>query len=263
MKKQETTTPLMDEIIFEKRNKMYGAYILRKMYNRQVNKALLLSIGILIAGLAYPIARSYNAKGAGTHVWNEPGTVVMTNDPPPENPQELPQAPPDNSEIQRQVRFVTPDVVDGEVLADEGLFNQDILNQSSSSEPVDLKVEKYVEKPLIVTDDPVEKQETFITAEEMPFYTGGETERLKFLSDNIKYPQQASELGIQGTVYLQFVVDSKGNITDVKIMRGIGGGCEEEALRVIKMMPAWHPGKQNGKAVRVLYTMPVSFKLQG
>jgi protein TonB len=64
-------------------------------------------------------------------------------------------------------------------------------------------------------------------------------------------------------VYVSFVVDSKGNVTDVKILRGIGGGCDEEALRVVKMMPKWHPGKQNGKNVRVLFNMPIYFKLQG
>ena len=252
----------MDEIIFEKRNKTYGAYILRKMYNRQVNKALLLSIGILIAGLAYPIVRSYTAKGVGIHVWNEPGVVVITNDPPPEDLPELPKPLRDNSEIQRQVRFVTPDVVDGEVPDDGGIFNQEILNQSSTSEPVDLKVEKYVEKQLPVIEDP-ETAPPLINVEEMPSYPGGDSERLKFLSVHIQYPKDATENGIQGTIYFQFVVDTKGNITDVKILRGIGGGCDEEALKVIKMMPAWHPGKQNGRAVRVLFTMPVSFKIQG
>lgn len=262
MKKNESTTPQMDEIVFEKRNRMYGAYILRKMYNKQVNKALLFSIGILIAGLAYPFAMSYNIHGIRTHIWNDSGVEVITNDPPPKDIEDLPVAPPDKSEIQKQVRFVPPEVVDGEVPDDGGFINQDILNQSSGIDPIDLKVEKYVEKPVEVIEAS-EKDPPVIFAEEMPSFPGGETERLKFLGTNIIYPQQASELGIQGTVYLQFVVDSKGNITDVKILRGIGGGCEEEAIRVIKMMPPWHPGRQNGRTVRVLYNMSVSFKIQG
>jgi len=109
---------------------------------------------------------------------------------------------------------------------------------------------------------PEEKKEIFTTAEEMPLYTGGEAERIKFLHDNIQYPQLAAEISVQGTVYIRFVVDSKGNITDAFVLRGIGGGCDEEALRVLKAMPQWHPGKQNGKAVRVLFTMPIMFKLQ-
>jgi protein TonB len=262
MKTNETSTPQMDEIVFEKRNKLYGAYILRKMYNKQVIKATLLSAAILIAGLAYPLVLSYNANGGGIHVWDDSGVVVLTNDPPP--PDVLVPPPPDPlTEPQKQIAFKAPDVVIGEVPDDEGFLPMDELNKISKNIFIDVNPEIQAEKQPEILAEPVEKQETFITAEEMPFYPGGDTERIKFLAANIQYPQQASELGIQGTVYLQFVVDSNGNITDVKIMRGIGGGCEEEALRVVAKMPQWHPGKQNGKAVRVLYTMPVSFKLQG
>ncbi len=107
-----------------------------------------------------------------------------------------------------------------------------------------------------------ESDAVFTVVEEMPSFPGGETERNKFLSENIVYPQQAAENGIQGTVYVSFVVDTKGNVTDAKILRGIGGGCDEEALRVVKMMPKWVSGKQNGKRVRVLFNMPVYFRLQ-
>lgn len=107
-----------------------------------------------------------------------------------------------------------------------------------------------------------ESKPVFTIVEEMPYFPGGEAERLKFLTENIVYPQQAAENGIQGAVYVQFIIDSKGNINDAKVVRGIGSGCDEEALRVIKKMPRWKPGKQNGKQVRVLYNMPVFFKLQ-
>ncbi len=261
MKTKESSCPEMDEIVFEKRNKMYGAYILRKMYNKQLTKALLLSIAILIAGLAYPIVSSYNALTKGKHIWVETGPDFIRTDKLPVELPVIPPAPPDNSEIQKQVRFVTPDVIDGLVIDDDGLLNQDILNQTSVNDPVDLNIEKFVEKQVVVIEDP-EKAPPVIIVEEMPSYTGGESERLKFLKDHIEYPKNAAENGIQGTVYFQFVVDTKGNITDVKILRGIGGGCDEEALRVIKMMPPWHPGKQNGRTVRVLYNMAVSFKIQ-
>lgn len=262
MKTKETTPPQMDEIVFEKRNKLYGAYILRKMYNKQVIKAMMISVAILVAGLAYPLVSSITAKNGGIHTWIETEVEVMSTVKPPAEKLELPKAPPENSEIQKQVRFVPPIVVAEEVFNDDALLNQDYLNETSVNDPVDIKIEKYIEKQPDIIEVPEEKKEIFITAEEMPFYPGGETERLKFLADNIQYPEQALASGIQGIVYLQFVVDSKGNITDVKIMRGIGGGCEDEALRVIKMMPQWHPGKQNGQTVRVLYTMPVSFKIR-
>ena len=260
MKKQETSSPQMDEIIFEKRNKMYGAYILRKMYNKEVNKALLLSIAILIAGLAYPLVSSYRTIIHGRVIGDDGPTTYMPNVKPPAERPVLPTLPP-AKDLQLRPRFVAPYVTTDEVIETTGLPFQDEFT-NTPNEPVDLNFGKVDKKQAEIIDVPDERQETIIIAEEMPFFPGGDAERLRFLGENIKYPQQATELGIQGTVYLQFVVDSKGNITDVKIMRGIGGGCEEEAMRVIKMMPQWHPGRQNGKAVRVLYTMPVNFKLQ-
>ncbi len=262
MKTQETTSPQMDEIVFEKRNKMYGAYILRKMYNKQVMKALLLSVTILIAGLAYPFVLSYNATGGRIHVWDDPGIVVLTADPPPPDAV-IPIPPPPITETQKQNVFKVPEVVIGEVPDDGGFLPMEDINKISKNISIEITPESTIDKQPDIITDPIEKQEIFINAEEMPLYPGGETERYRFLADNIHYPQQASELGIQGTVYLQFVVDSKGNITDAKILRGIGGGCDEEALRVVKMMPQWKPGRQNGRNVRVLYTMPVSFRLQG
>ena len=261
MKTQETTIPMLDEIVFEKRNKMYGAYILRKMYNKQVNKALLLSVGILMAGLAYPVVLSYNAHNALINVWNDEGTVVITNDPPLPDAV-VPPPPPPVSEVPKRLVFKAPEVVPGEVPGDEGLPNQDIFSQTAGNDPVTVIVEPAFVKQADAIEEPEAKKEIFIIAEEMPSYPGGDVERQKFLAGAIKYPQHALETGIQGTVYVQFVVDSKGNITDAKVMRGIGGGCDEEALRVVNMMPPWHPGKQNGKPVRVLYTMSVSFKLQ-
>jgi TonB family protein len=102
----------------------------------------------------------------------------------------------------------------------------------------------------------------YTIVEEMPSFPGGDAARNKFLSHNIVYPTQAAVNGIQGTVYLSFIVNTDGKIEDVKILRGIGAGCDEEAMRVANLMPRWKPGKQNGKIVNVFYTMPVDFKLQ-
>ena len=85
---------------------------------------------------------------------------------------------------------------------------------------------------------------------------------MAFLGKNIKYPALAKESGIQGRVFINFVVEIDGSITDVKVLRGIGGGCDEEAVRVVESMPKWKPGKQRGKPVRVSYNLPVKFTLQ-
>ena len=103
--------------------------------------------------------------------------------------------------------------------------------------------------------------EIFTVVDEMPGYPGGEDARVSFLRQNIKYPEEARELGIQGTVYSSFVVEKDGSITDIQILRGIGGGCDEEVIRIIKAMPKWVPGKQRGAPVRVQFKMPLKFTL--
>jgi TonB family protein len=108
----------------------------------------------------------------------------------------------------------------------------------------------------------VEESAVFSVVEEVPSFPGGEQALKKFLSDNIQYPLLAKENGIQGTVYASFLVDKNGRIGNIKIIRGIGGGCDEEALRVLKKMPDWIPGKQNGKSVRVLFNLPIYFILK-
>lgn len=121
-------------------------------------------------------------------------------------------------------------------------------------------MEEYV-APEIEEEEVVE-QEVFTIVEEMPGYPGGDAKMYEYLGKNIKYPQIARESSIQGRVFVNFVVEPDGSVTNVKVLRGIGGGCDEEAMRVIKSLPKWKPGKQRGKAVRVSYQIPVFFKLQ-
>ena len=121
-------------------------------------------------------------------------------------------------------------------------------------------LEEYV--PVEVVEEDVQEQEIFQIVEEMPSYPGGDQKLMEFVAKNIKYPQIARETGIQGRVFVGFVVEPDGSVSNVKVLRGIGGGCDEEAMRVVKSMPKWKPGKQRGKAVRVSYMLPVNFKLQ-
>lgn len=109
------------------------------------------------------------------------------------------------------------------------------------------------------TDD--ETNSVFISVQQMPSFPGGDAARIKYLAKNLRYPGQAAEDGIQGTVYVSFIVKTDGSIKNVKLLRRIGGGCDEEAIRVVSKMPQWKPGSQNGKKVDVLYNMPVSFKI--
>ena len=97
--------------------------------------------------------------------------------------------------------------------------------------------------------------------ETMPSFRGGEQKLMEFLKDNLIYPSKAKDAGIKGKVFVEFYIEKDGTVCDAKVLRGIGYGCDEEALRVIGLMPKWSPGKQRGKAVRVRYTLPINFKL--
>ncbi len=110
------------------------------------------------------------------------------------------------------------------------------------------------------TNSTAEKEMT-VVVEEMPSFPGGEVARMKFLADNINYPEEAMKNKIQGTVSVSFNVSKSGKVSGVKIYKGIGGGCDEEVKRVVKLMPRWNPGTQDGKPVKVRFVMSVNFKL--
>ena len=115
--------------------------------------------------------------------------------------------------------------------------------------------------PVEVEEEEVDEQQIFQVVEENPEFPGGMKECMKFLNNNIKYPQISQENGVQGRVIIQFVVNADGSIVDPVVVRGVDPYLDKEALRVIKLMPKWKPGKQRGKAVRVRYTQPVLFRL--
>lgn len=117
------------------------------------------------------------------------------------------------------------------------------------------------QETLLVEEEEMDDDEIYQIVEEMPQFPGGETKLIEYIAKNIKYPQVARETGIQGRVFVGFVVEPDGSISNVKLLRGIGGGCDEEAVRVIKSMPRWKSGKHRGKAVRVSYQIPVLYKL--
>jgi protein TonB len=126
----------------------------------------------------------------------------------------------------------------------------------------DTEVDETTVVEIVQREEEVVEEQIFTIVEEMPEFPGGEAELFKYLGKSIKYPQMAADAGISGVVYVTFVVDKDGKIRDVKVLRGIGGGCDEEAVRVVKAMPPWKPGKQRGKAVQVQYNLPIRFTLK-
>lgn len=204
-----------------------------------------LIISLAIAWAAFEI-KSYDKRDlSGIMIreiaLDEEMTEITTQDQKPQPPVEVPQQT-------TQIEIVNDDV--------EVEDNLDI-NADVTQEEI---IEEYV-KPEVIEEEVVE-QEIFTIVETMPSFPGGQEKLMHYLATNIKYPQIARESNVQGRVYLSFVVEPDGSVSNVKVLRGIGAGCDEEAMRVVKAMPKWSPGKQRGKAVRVSYNLPVNFKLQ-
>ncbi len=143
-----------------------------------------------------------------------------------------------------------------EIVEDEKEIEEELV-----IEDMDVDEDTEIEFIEEAVEDVVEEQ-IFTIVEEMPSFPGGEPAMMKFLANNIKYPAIAKDANIQGTVYVTFVVNEKGEVKDVKVLRSIGGGTDEEAIRVVQSMPKWKPGKQRGKAVKVQYNLPIRFTLR-
>jgi protein TonB len=153
--------------------------------------------------------------------------------------------------------FTNFEMVDNTVLT-EDFFPIDAETFPSEEIPVYIKEVSTV----LPEEKSDENGEIFRVVEEQPEFPGGYAEMKKFLALNIKYPEVAKSTNISGKVYLMFVVEKDGSVSNINVARGIGGGCEEEAIRVLKMMPNWIPGKQRGKPVRVSFNIPIEFRLQ-
>ena len=126
---------------------------------------------------------------------------------------------------------------------------------------VNTEVQEYTPVVVVQEEEEIEEDVIFTVVEDQPSYPGGEEARIRYLQENLRYPQMAREAGIQGTVFVTFVVERDGSVTDVRVLRGIGGGCDEEAVRVVQNMPRWNPGRQRGQPVRVQFNMPIRFVL--
>ncbi|MBN2637934.1 MAG: energy transducer TonB [Bacteroidales bacterium] len=145
-----------------------------------------------------------------------------------------------------QIRIVDNNVnADDKVIIDAGVYD-------------DTRVPDYAP----TSEENVAEKRIFIAVQKKPTFPGGEATLMNYLSSHINYPELARETGVQGKVYLKFVVEPNGKISNVEVIRGIGAGCDEEAIRVVKNMPRWNPGMQMGKPVRVAFSLAVNFRLQ-
>ena len=262
------------ELVFEGKNKKYGAYYLRKTSDKRHIKALVIVISLVLVFVLSLIfgEKIKEALMAGEKQEAITEVVKMTTvdleTPKPEQ-QIVHEPTPPPPALKAAIKFTVPvadknaseedDVKTQEEItkSDAIIFSQDIEG-SDDPDAVDPSTLDRVEE---VTAEQV-VQKPFEVAEVMPSYPGGDQELMKYLGDNLKYPVIDMEQGTQGRVVLRFVVGIDGNITDVTVLRSLSPTCDKEAIRVVRSMPKWIPGRQNGKPVPVYFSLPVRFRLE-
>ncbi len=257
------TSPERAELVFANRNKEFGAYVIRKGYNKTTAQALLISLAVFTLLISGPVIMNFLNPGEDSAVEKPVEVTVDLKEPPPidknEPPPPPPPPPPPTIET---VKFTPPVVVDREIEDEDQPPPQEELSETNVGVVTQAGDDNATELP---DEEPVADPDAgkiFTFVEEQAEFPGGEEARITFLQKNIKYPALARENGIEGRVYVTFVVGPDGSIRDVKVLRGIGGGCDEEATRVVKMMPAFKPAKQNGRPVNVQFNMPIVFSLK-
>ncbi len=274
------------DLVFEGKNKDFGAYVIRTDSSRRHNKAVLLTIiGSIIFGLlafGYVKANQYLEERWLADQAGQEGVIIdMRPDAEESEPEQeiLEEKKPEvlpEEEILNTIKVTELAIVEDNMVSEEDkIMTQDEIiaaqtafgatnydqgtdNLNVSNTNVNVVV---VEPPV---DRPVEvEQKVFTSVEQMPQFPGGEAALMKYLQSHINYPPMAAENNVQGKVVVQFVVDKTGKVGEVKVVRSVDKDLDREAVRVCKSLPKFTPGRQNGQAVSVWYTLPVTFKLQG
>lgn len=270
------------EIVFEGKNKEFGAYKLRESSPARHTKAIvsvLIAVAIILVLLILSVSGVFSKPEEEqiTTATVQEITTVDTEEEIEEEPEEEFVLPPEPEEIvapeevanQQQVTDLLI-VEDDKLEEDKQVKNQeDVLDNEAAVGAVDITegtndLNKIIIKDEVIAAPKVEEEQPMNIAmvEQKPEFNGGEAAMYKWLSDNIVYPSAASEEGVQGRVVVEFVVGKDGSITNVRVVRPRHPALDKEAVRVVKAMPKWIPGRNNGQPVKVTYTLPVTFKLQ-
>lgn len=264
------------DIVFEGKNKDFGAYELRKQSYSRHNKAIIIVLialavvfGLMLFIKALPEADNKDILGA-----QDQQIQALVEDNKPDEPEEQkvemeqPKALPE--EVLNTIKVTELAIVpDEEVKKEDEIKSQDDLKETTTAlgrtdfdkGTDDRNVVREHKDEIIVAEKPAEEQ-VFKAVEQMPQFPGGDAELGKWLSKNIQYPTMAQENNIQGRVIIQFVVTKTGAIGEVKVVRSVDRDLDNEARRLVKKLPNFIPGKMNGQPVNVWFTLPVNFKLQ-
>lgn len=254
-------------LVFENKNRIYGAYDLRKKYNRTVTIALTITGLSFTFAICVPMIMDWIKQQRQEIVVPIDNTQVDLSAPPPIDESEPPPPPPPPPPVMETVKFTPP------VVTDEAVVDEPPPVQTEETPQISTETHEGTGGDEIIIPDqgtgivePV-KEEIFTIVEQMPSFPGGDAAMMKWIKDKIEsigYPQMEKEAGISGTCYVTFVIDKEGNVTDTKLLRGVSGGpgYDKVALQVVKSMPKWGAGKQNGRAVSVQYNLPIKFTIR-
>jgi len=255
MKRNEKKVPGFDEIIFRNRNREYGAYDLRRHYKSAAGFSILGVSAFFV--LLIILISSLMPKDAGAVDHRNIYILVKPAD--LTDPSKV--APPVAKKpagVPEQPRYVPPKVVDDTVKITDPMMITDLALDSIRNGIVTDNNDSII---TAITPDPVKTVEIFIKVEESPVFPGGDIALLKYIAENTKYPEEAVANNIQGKVIVKFAVWSDGSIKRIEVMRSVAPVLDEEAVRVVSTIPAWKPGKQNGRPVPVWFFVPVTFQL--
>lgn len=258
MAKEKVRIPDFDDIVFEKRNKGYGAYRLRKKYHRTLLLALIIGIMVLCATVITPYFRATTIQAKAQKEEREV-IAVMENLDQPEELTVAPPPPPPPAETQQQIKYVAPEVVDT-------INPEDEIQLLTAEESIEIiQDEEFVEIVEDLQEEEVEEykppEQVFLIVEEMPEFPGGTEALFKYIYDHIQYPQVALDNEIEGNVYVKFCVTYQGKVDQISIIRGVHPSLDAEAIRLISVLPTWKPGKQSGNPVNVWYQFRIQFQL--
>ena len=248
----------LNQIVFRNRNKEYGSYFLRRKYPRILLFSMIAGIFILLAGIFIPFLAYYLD-----------GTTKLTDDDFIYEVEYMPMNPPEKEEMDQLARALmkspeelqlVPEVRDTVVPDKEVKPALETPKEQDDNESGD-----STGLPGGIKDGTGSGDAGGIATviDVYPRFPGGDDARLAFLKRNVRYPQTALQSGIQGVVVVVFIIETDGTLSNVRIERSVPGGCDEESVRVVRMMPRWEPGKRQGKAVRVMVRMPVVFRIPG
>lgn len=264
------------DIVFEGKNHKYGAYELRQTSSKRHLVALfIIVVFVAVVGAIPAFLDAVKPKdqnlGGIDDAFELSAMANVEEQVPEENIIRQETAPPPPP-LKATIQFTPPVITeDSKVKDDKEMKSMDELNEKKdiqisiatvegTNDKNAVDIAELKEHKVIVQEPKDEKP--FTSVEQMPQYPGGDSELMKFISSNLKYPTIAAENGIEGRAVIRFVVTKEGNISEVQVVRSLDPSCDKEAIRVVKMMPKWVPGKQNGRNVPVYYTLPVLFRLQ-